>query len=295
MNAYVDLLWEKINYICFLLPLLLVAVETIFISKIISGIRFLILPLFRIRVSKYIITGILLLSMGSYIVEYGFHFMQLFSQKILLLRVYSFELSNFLQITFQITAVIILSYLIYSLINDIVYKSKYPWSFILIMYLGILSMYVNGSSIRYSLIPVMLVFLYLAFKLVRENKSLSKVLIICLIVNILILQFTLWNISSNEERELKAYHFRNGKEIETSAHFLPFSPVLDFVHEHQIGNIETKKEAKEKYFIETPFRFYKVLDPSINSYQNSMWIEYDYQTENGGFTMKKLPPTGIQE
>jgi hypothetical protein len=84
----------------------------------------------------------------------------------------------------------------------------------------------------------------------------------------------------NNDRKVKAMTFKIGKDFtETSAHFLNFSPVIDFVLENKIGVIETK----DVFFIRQVFKFYSLSIPEIKNYKDTVKVNYDYIRKSSGF------------
>jgi len=94
----------------------------------------------------------------------------------------------------------------------------------------------------------------------------------------------LWDINLDNDRKVSATTFDIKFRAETSAHFLNFSPVLKFIHQNEIGELETP----DPYFIGYLFKFYKYEDKRIEKYPNTMKIEYDYESLGSGYKMIKL-------
>jgi hypothetical protein len=92
----------------------------------------------------------------------------------------------------------------------------------------------------------------------------------------------LWSINLDSERKVKAEYFKINKRGERSSHFLNFEPVISFIHENEIGVVKTEYT----FFIANVFKFYKAMDPSISHYENTMKIDYDFDTKGTGFIME---------
>ena len=69
---------------------------------------------------------------------------------------------------------------------------------------------------------------------------------------------------------------------ETSAHFLNFTPVINYVYNNRIGVIDTKNN----YFIGKVFEFYKNSCPQIKNFKDTARVNYDYKFKNTGFEIK---------
>ncbi|MEO5906689.1 MAG: hypothetical protein ABIQ11_08185 [Saprospiraceae bacterium] len=153
-------------------------------------------------------------------------------------------------------------------------------------YLGVFTIYTQSYSVRYYLIMTAFVFIYLAYALSRQKNNLIRNTVIsALLINIFTVQSVLWNLSTDDERKIKAVDFKmgNNQNTETSAHFLPFTPVIEYAHANQVGRIETS----EVFFIGNPFRFYQVLDSTLSAYPNAATVEYDKDRSGTGFIIKK--------
>ena len=192
---------------------------------------------------------------------------------------------------FIIVALVIVLLSTYYLISDFIGKNTTIWSYFIIFYLGVFCLYTAGSSIRYYHILTILLFLYLSINSQRLKEKFQFGFITIVLINILFIQITLWNINFTENRKVKAMIFKIGiKNTETSAHFLNFSNVIDFVRKNKIGEIKTI----DPFFIGNGFNFYKHVYPEIENYNNSASINYDYTIQGSGFKMdfienKNLP------
>lgn len=286
MHLWIDSLWAKFHYLCFLLPFAVTTIEVTFFNKLVFFLRSPFHRMMNVKISQSMIKGFLFFSLLIFVILHGIAFVQILTQKIMVLRIFSYELPQITQGIFLVSAILLSAYLLYALYSDVIRNPNDPWVFLLLSYFGIFCIYTRGNSPRYYLILSVLVFLYLSFKISQKKSVINTLVILMITANAALLQMTLWQISLDKNRTLKPRLFKIGiTHLETSAHFLPFAPVLDYINQHHIGYIETK----EPFFIGTSFEFYKKIYPQINNYPNSMSIEYSYNEHKNGFSMVQLP------
>ncbi len=284
MNSFITGLWEEFGKLVFLLPLVLIAIEIFLVDKIASAFRLIIHFLSKISWPKILSNGIPIVCLLAFLIIHAVTLFQILSQEIIFIRVFSYELNNFQKIYLWLIPMSIFIYAGYHLIKDLRQKSKLPLSYILIAYMGVLCIYTQGISIRYFIILTLLLFLYISFKLSFEQIKVRNFFIIGLVINVIFIQAMLWDINLDNDRKVSATTFDIKFRAETSAHFLNFSPVLKFIHQNEIGELETP----DPYFIGYLFKFYKYEDNRIEKYPNTMKIEYDYESLGSGYKMIKL-------
>jgi hypothetical protein len=288
IRFFVDSLWLQFKELVFIIPFILFTFEILIFDKIVLLVDFLLKILLKIKISKYISIGFLALSIVSFSKFHGITFVQILIQKIVFIRIYSYELPEIFEIILIISGGILGLFIFYTLIIGLIKNPTQPFAFIIISYLGIFCLFTRGFSIRYYYILNLIIYLYLAYYLINSNIKFKKIFLIVLVINLLLVQSILWNITSDKTKIIKGKLFAIGNnKVETSMHFLPFEPVLKFVEKNKIGQIETK----ENYFIGYNFRFYKFVYPHINKYQNLMKIEYNYDHFNSSFILERVYQT----
>jgi hypothetical protein len=194
MQFLIDPLWKAIHGICFILPFVLVAIETIYIKSLIAGIEKQFLKISELTISKRLIHGFLIISSVAFLCFHGITFVEILSQNVVLVRVFSYQTPLFIKIPFIFVGISVFAFLSYWLITDIKENPNQPWAFILISYMGTICIYTTGFSLRYFLVFSMLVFLYLGLKLSERMSTINAIFIILLVINVLVLQATLWNL-----------------------------------------------------------------------------------------------------
>ena len=280
MNYAIDYLWKTYNIFIFLLPFIFISIEILFFKKVHSFFKILSFWLSKKTLSKSMRIIIPLSLIVPYIIIHFLNVFDILANRVLLIRLFSYELNPLLEFYFIFVALSLSIYVFYKLIFDIIKNRNNLWSYIIISYFGVLCLYTQGASIRYYLILTILQFIYLSIKLSYENKAVRTFFISILIISTISIQSILWSINLNPDRKIKATTFKIGKKnTETSAHFLSFSPVIDYVHKNKIGKIETK----DAFFIGQVFKFYSISMPEIKDYKHTAEINYDYSTKNTGF------------
>ena len=282
-------LWPFYHFYCFAPFIALIVLESFFFKALVQWCSAKLEPVFKIRLSKAFLICMVFIFILSFALFHGIILFQTLSQRILFLRVFSYEFPSWMAVICLATAGVISSYFIMSLVNDIRLLPREPWSFIIIGYSGIFTLYTTEASIRYFLIMFVLMCLYLGFKLSSRDGPVRVVVAAALVTNILLVQSMLWFLSSNHHRKLRAIDFAMGNgRTESSAHFLPFGSVLDFINTHKVGQIETTKseEAETGH----TYDFYKLLNPQWEKYPNRARITYDKISMGDGFRKEPLPP-----
>lgn len=281
MNNYIDVVWSQIGYILFIFPFILIILEVVFFKKILFVVN-LIFNIFNqfslsSKLLKRIIIAIPILFFFKF---HFFNFFDVLANNILLKRLFSYSSVHIYKWYFIIVALVIVILATYYLISDFVGKNTTIWSYFIIFYLGVFCLYTAGSSIRYYHILTILLFLYLSINSSRLKGKFHLGFITIVMINILLVQITLWNINFDENRKVKAMIFKIGlKNTETSAHFLNFSEAIDFIRKNKIGEIRTT----DTFFIGNVFNFYKHVYPEIENFNNSAIVNYEYTNQGTGF------------
>lgn len=288
-HNWMDAWWNTLGVLAFaIVPPALIA-QTLWVCRYPFALDWVSRELCRVRLPRIAMLGFLAFCVAAFLRYQSIMVVQLFSQKILFLRVYSYTLPGWSEVALLISGSLILACLAAYLITDVLSPDATPAPFVLLCYGGILCLYTLEYSIRYFLLLCALTFMYLAFRISRRGSAFeritSTVLISAVIVSTVLVQGHLHALSADTTRAVKAQNFTIGaSHRETSAHFLPFSPVLDFLHKNKIGRFE----MSERFFIGNNLLFYRDLQPVIYTYPNKARIEYDYESPGTGFRMQRI-------
>lgn len=204
----------------------------------------------------YIIYGILLFFTLSFFAFHGVALFQVISNYKVITHVYSFEYTYLCQFIFLITGLIICYYFFLFLIKDLMERENSLFAFFIISYLGIFTLYTIRCSFRYYLILYALMFIYLALKSTGQIRTFIP-LFTALGISILITNYSLFCVFNRSSNFVKPVHIRIGSnnQIENSAHFLPNTPLIEFLRTHKISKMYF---LSDRYFIEQPILFYNL-------------------------------------
>ncbi len=284
MNKAADIIWRKSHFILPAMVIGLIAFESLIIIKIKD---FYFKNLIKIKPHKIYNAVTYVLFFLSFMVFLYFHgavFWKISAQKIVLLRVYSYNIDGVFKYILLVTGTFIfISFTVAAFYNLI--KNRDIFTFFVLTYSAVLPIYVQTNSMRYYLILSILIFLYLSFKFPWRIKFLKLSFLAILIINILIIQKIMLGIIYFPEKNVHAYRFKiNMTSVETSAHFLPFKPVVNYLKKVKAGNIKTN----DRFFIENNFRFYKEVYPELKQYKGTAEVNYDYGKAGTGFILRKI-------
>lgn len=286
MNHFVDDVWNKIGSLMFIFPIILIIIELFFFKKIYFLIEYAYKSLNKLTFSTKILKKIILvIPILIFFKIHFFKFYDVLGNNVLLMRLFSYQSSTILNLYFVVTATAIILLTSYFIISDFLNKNATIWTYFIIVYLGVFCLYTSGFSIRYYHILTLFLFLYLSINLFLSKAKIQLGFISIILINLLIVHFTLWNINLNYKRKVKAMNFKIGlKNTETSAHFLNFSPVIDFVKKNKIGKLNTV----DIFFIGNVFNFYKHVYPEIETNRNVASVNYDYKIKGSGFKINLI-------
>ena len=289
MNSFILTLWDLYGNYLFLFPFIIIIFELLIIKKIFLLVKCLLIKFIYvksfIKFNVFIyIRFITVLILAFWFIKFHLKTLfQVFSQEIIFERIFSYEVSNYVNYFFVLVSLSVLLLTFYFIIRDLISETKTPLTIILVVYMGILHFYTSGFSIRYFWTITILIYLYLSVNIVSINVRIQRIFMVLLFINMFFSFLILWSININTERKVKAINFSINGNVETSAHFLNFEPVLDYVHKNEIGYIETP----QYFFIGNVFNFYTKTDTVFLKYKNSMKIDYDYKTLDNGFVIEK--------
>lgn len=201
------------------------------------------------------------------------------------LQFFSYECSILFKIAFIVCGLIISISIILLIFKDFA-NSKFCFlSFLLPIYMFILCLYTSKNSFRYYLILTIIIALYVTWKFSTHNFNftilLSTFIISHILLNIILIDVFL------SKAPIRAVKFTIGNGyLETSAHFLPKEPLLQYFKNKKVSHINYLDI--DNYFLEQPILFYRKMNPWIqNSKQKSIIIIYDYHKYDNGFSIIK--------
>ena len=216
---------------------------------------------------------------------HGRELVQIFSQRILFIRFFSYDPPSLLKSSLQFIGIILIIYLFFQLIINFIRQPKNPLTFILLAYLGIFCLYTTDFSIRYFLIPFALIYIFLGYQLSLRSNLLNRAIIGTIVVGTLLSQGCLWYLATKTDRPIKAMQFSIGNgRVETSAHFSPADPLIKYMLANQASNIITK----EPFFIGNVVDFYKTFTPDLLNKPNAIEVNYEAEQLGDGFSKKLI-------
>ena len=291
MRLAIDAIWSRIHHFWILVPVCAITLEVVFIRRILAWLSVKFDRSIEAKLPRSVVLGSMGLLALSFLAVHGVAFLQILSQKVLFLRIFSYALPPLLAWSLLCSGVLIAFFFVYALVRDIFSNANQPAAFIMVAYLGLFTMYTRASSIRYFLIPIVMMSLYLGSKLLEQHRLMRRILIAVLVVNILVVQAALWFLSSDQHRQVKAIDFKLGNMSETSAHFLRFDPVVQFIDSNRIGRIEHQPVDNAEAMIGCTYRFYKLMYPRLETYPNVARIDYEKNVLGDGFRKEIIPWT----
>ena len=285
MKWGVDLAWQKIGSLSLAVPLVLIITELFFLATISQySIKFL--DTLSTKISIRWICGSLLVGCALiFLYFHGRELVQIFSQRILFIRFFSYDPPSLLKSSLKFIGIILIIYLFFQLIINFIRQPKNPLTFILLAYLGIFCLYTTDFSIRYFLIPFALIYIFLGYQLSLRSNLLNRAIIGTIVVGTLLSQGCLWYLATKTDRPIKAMQFSIGKgRVETSAHFIPADPLIKYMLANQASNIITK----EPFFIGNVVDFYKTFTPALLNKPNIIEVNYEVEQLGDGYSKKLI-------
>lgn len=209
---------------------------------------------------------------------HGTSFLELVTNCKQLLHFFSYKCSTVEKIILYATGGLLFIYFVKHLILD-AFVQKHICSLIIIAYAGLLNIYTIENSFRYYVVLLLLVALYLSWKISIAVKE-HRLLLISLMTSLVVTNFLVYNIYSDDCVVRKPVRFKmgNGKP-ETSAHFLSVKPLIQRLKKEQILVIEA---GNDQFFIDKPLRFYFIMNPWVFIPGKVARVEYDYHTNTQG-------------
>ncbi|WP_282035848.1 hypothetical protein [Saccharicrinis aurantiacus] len=284
MTLYIDVLWSNLGVVVFIAPGVLIIIELLFFDRTKSLVEIILRYLYKFSFSKIVFKPFLIgVVFISFIKYHSLKLFDVFQNEVVLLRLFSYEVPVFFNLYFMAAAIVIFGFIIYELIIDFSKKKTPIFSYFIVVYIGVVCLYTRGFSIRYYHILTFLLFLFFSVKIVSVKMVLQKKVMSIVLINVIFVQYIIWNINLNENRQVEAKWIKIGRNsIETSAHFLSFVPIIDYVKEHRIGILH----SEDMFFIGNVFDFYKNVYPEIKGYNNTAIVNYDYEVIDSGFVIE---------
>ncbi|MDN5284202.1 MAG: hypothetical protein JWR38_476 [Mucilaginibacter sp.] len=279
MRYWLDMSVFQTPYLVVLITAAILTVEIIFLKKLPNVITH---HSFKINIHTNFIYLVLAILLFSFIIFHGMALFQVISNFKLIIHAYSYPFTPIIKLLFLAGGCVIGFYLCFYLAEDIKDKSTSLFAFFIITYLGLLSIYTTNCSFRYYLSIYTIVSLYLAIKMgKRINRAIP--LIISLLLTVVLINIFMFKIFNYPERPIKAMDITIGNgQVETSAHFLPNKPLIDFLKKNEIDKIHY---FSEQYFLEQPVLFYQLIEPWKQEPGNTAIIDYDYSGNKHGYML----------
>jgi len=265
----------------------------LFFAVVISGIELFAVNRLRqvviadklmVKVNVKVTYICLLLLSASFVIFHGLALFDILSNYKLLVHAYSYPFQFLFRLWFLLGGSIIGFYLVFYLAEDIVSKKNSLYAFFIITYLGIITVYTTNCSFRYYLSIYVIIGLYLALKISKGIKR-AMPLLGSLMLSAILINVLLTEIFTHPERQINAIDFKTGNnQMETSAHFLPNKPLIDFLRKN---NIDTIKYVSERYFLEQPILFYQLVNPWKKAAGSAAIIDYNYSGNKRGYMLYK--------
>ncbi len=265
------------------LPIYIIALLSIeyFIYKQFNSLTFEFLKL-----PKILVNAILVVLFSVFVFNHGRGLFDVLTEYKFILQTFAYECSLPVVILCVSSATGLVLIISVMLIRDI--NNSDNWStlasYVMICYMGTLSLYTTKNSLRYYMVLYALFALYLAFRL-SDLSSYRKLFITAQVALILTINTVFLDIFLNHPILIKATDFEigNGQE-ETSSAFLPKEPLIKFLRNNNIYKINY---LCYPYFVEQPVLFYKLISPWNESAKDTATIDYDYNKYGNGFFMLK--------
>jgi hypothetical protein len=206
---------------------------------------------------------------------HGRAFFDLLAGDKVFLQNYAYETSRYLCWVLYGCAIVFICYLLAELWQDMNKTASSIFAIFIVVYMGVLCVYVTQVSFRYYLTLNVFIILYISFKMSSGLKR-YRLLLVSLSVACLIMGSMQFHVFFDQDRPLKAVHFKIGNgQNETSAHFLPKEKVIDFLKENKIAQMYYPEDA---YFLNLPIEFYRTFQPWVTKPGTKAVVTYDYSS-----------------
>ncbi|MDB5143110.1 MAG: hypothetical protein JWQ66_1823 [Mucilaginibacter sp.] len=277
MKYWLDIPMFKTPYVLFVVAVLLLA--QIYMLKV-----FIKLPFGKtIKIAPWLMYIVLIVAFFCFAFYHGIALWQVMANYKLLIHAYSYQPPLFFELIFLAAGCLFAIYVCYFLFKDITRGGPASlYAFIIAAYMALLPFYTTNCSFRYYLSIYAILALYMALK-ISENLKLCVPVLASLVITICLLNGMLINIFTSVGRPIKAMDFKIGNgQVETSAHFLPNKPLIDFIKKNRIGKVTY---IADQYFLEQPVLFYQLINPWQGLPANTAIIDYDFTGYKQGYML----------
>ncbi len=199
-------------------------------------------------------------------------------------HIYSFTPHPSVAFLSQLAAAALLAASAIAMFRDLK-ADKSPLPLFILSYMGLLSLFTTANSPRYYLSLSIILFLYLAIK-TSQSKYYSSAIIVLAVTSVLTVILQLYLIYSDEARVWHPKQVAFGNITEPSSHFLPITPVVNYLRENRIHRVESNFEGK---FIVWCTHFMELTRPWEKDAGTKIYVEYGETAKNGGFVIKEQP------
>jgi len=271
-----------------------VLIQAVYIKNLIRLAAPVVRWIFSIKFPGWSVQVFLFVCLLAFFVFHGRNLINVASNQTIIVNLFSERLSELLTIILFTCAIIIVLSFASFLILDVFGKAKSLWGTILVTYLGVFNIYTTSLSLRYYLTLSFFICCFMAYEITKRglHQYFSRVILTAVIISGVITNITVWNIYRNPDRKLVAMLFNlDDKTIDTSAHFLPTKPLMDFIRKNQIGNFVF---LGDEICISRPSSFYKLEEGWVENPGRTAIIGYDYTNLGTGFIMKLKPLSAIK-
>lgn len=277
MRYYLESIANQIGYIVFSAFLLLVFTTKCYFLLISRVKRF------NLNITKKMTIAIVGLGISVFAIFHGIAFFQVLSAYKIILQIFSYECSTLTEITLSMVGCVVLACFLIQLAKDLKLETIPVEIYWISCYLGIFCAYTISCSFRYYLSIYVLMALYVACRISFKTRV-SRFFVATIIIGFIIMQFMWYDIFIVGNFPLKAIDFKIGnRQKETTAHFLPKQPIIDFLKTNKTGQIQYLID--EPYFVEQPILFYKTINPWDESNGKGIFLDYDHTSYKTGFLL----------
>ncbi|WP_157766395.1 hypothetical protein [Pedobacter ginsengisoli] len=229
------------------------------------------------------ITVIFTLGISAFAIFHGIAFFQVLSGYKIILQIFSYECSTLTEIALSLVGCMVLACFLIQLAKDLKLEIIPVEIYWIICYFGIFCIYTISCSFRYYLSIYILIGLYIAYR-ISFRTQMASFFVASIAMGFIIMQFIWYDIFIVGNFPLKAVDFKIGnRQKETTAHFLPKQPVIDFLRTNKTGQIQYLID--EPYFVEQPILFYKTISPWDESKNKKIFLDYDHTSYKTGFLL----------
>lgn len=236
---------------------------------------------FPLNFTRTSVKLILLCGIACFLIFHGIAFIEVLSGYKIFLQNYSYESPLIIRVLLRICSIVFACFLINYLWHDLQNSKSAVFAFIMLTLLSVINVYTIKNSYRYYLVIYAVMGIYMACKLNEITKK-SRFLIYCLAISFCIAAFIQLQVLKNNTRLIRVVNFKIGnKQTETSAHFLPKKPLVDYLKKHQAISIDCTDD--NPYFLNLPIQFYNLQQPWQPNTNHKVMVAYDRINYKDGY------------